>query len=140
MVTSSTTTGKKDTSTTKADLRDRTSKFAHNARIFVRKTPRTLASLGDCRNLVRSSGGLGASYIDADSAGSRYEFLRCIGDCRRQSRQSSHWLALLEGDLEERSEEMRCSLVKESGELERIFGAIIGKTISNAKQKAAEEK
>ena len=83
MVTSSTTTGKKET---KADLRDRTSKFAHNARIFVRKTPRTLASLGDCRNLVRSSGGLGASYIDADDAGSRNEFLRCISDYRRQSR------------------------------------------------------
>lgn len=119
----------------KADLRGRTSTFARDARTFIRKTPRTLASLSDCRNLVRSSGLLGASYIDADESGSREEFLRNMGNCRRQSRQSAHWLALLEGDLEERSEEMREGLLKEAGELERIFGAIIGKTLANARAK-----
>ncbi|MDD5469893.1 MAG: hypothetical protein PHO92_03820, partial [Candidatus Peribacteraceae bacterium] len=122
-----------------ADLRGRTSTFARDARTFIRKTPRTLASLSDCRNLVRSSGLLGASYIDADESGSREEFLRNMGNCRRQARQSAHWLALLEGDLEERSEEMREGLLKQAGELERIFGAIIGKTIANARAKNQKE-
>jgi hypothetical protein len=116
-----------------AELRDRTTRFAREARSFVRKTPRTLASLGDCRNLIRSSGLLGASYIDADEAHSREEFLRCMGNCRRQSKQSTHWLTLLDGDLEERSEEMRVGLIKEAGELERIFGAIVGKVIAKAR-------
>jgi len=127
--------GKTDLSARKADLRDRTSHFARDTRVFVRKTPRTLASLGDCRNLIRASGAVGASYIDADESGSREEFLRSMGNCRREARRSGHWLTLLEGDLEERSEEMRQNLLSEAGELERIFGAIIGKTIANARAK-----
>lgn len=134
----SSSTGKSATADRNAALRTRTSTFARDARTFIRKTPRTLSSLGDCRNLVRSSGLLGASYIDADESSNRSEFVRNMGNCRRQVRQSTHWLTLLEGDLEERSEEMRNDLLKEAEELERIFGAIIGKTIANARAKKAE--
>jgi|GEM_PF-1607016 len=133
-----TTEKKSDVAARKADLRNRASSFARDTRAFVRKTPRTLASLGDCRNLVRASGAVGASYIDADESGSREEFLRSMSNCRREARRSAHWLALLEGDLEKRSEKMRHDLLTEAGEMERIFGAIIGKTISNARQQAVE--
>jgi len=138
MTSPTSTTGTASSAKRNADLRDRTSAFARDARGFVRKTPRTLASLSDCRNLIRSTGLLGASYIDADEAGSREEFLRCMGNCRRQSRQSAHWLTLLDGDLDERSEDMRQRLLKESGELERIFGAIVGKVLSKVRQGNAE--
>ena len=119
------------------DLRKRTCAFARDARAFVRKTPRTIASLGDCRYLVKTSGAIGSSYIDADDANSRQDFLRSIFDCRKQSRLSSHWLSLLEGNLEERAEDSRAALAKEAGELEKIFGAIIGKVV--AKKKAQGE-
>jgi hypothetical protein len=134
MTTSTSSTTGSAATAQRTDLRDRTSAFAREARSFVRKTPRTLASLGDCRNLIRSTGTLGASYIDADEAGSREEFLRCMGNCKRQARQSTHWLTLLEGDLDERSEDMRSHLIKEAGELERIFGAIVGKVLAKARQ------
>lgn len=113
-----------------AQLHERCTTFAQNARSFVRKTPRTLTSLGDCRQLVRSSGFVGSNYISADSAASKHEFVSRIGDSRREARQCSHRLQLLDSNLEEASEKMRSSLLKEAGALENIFGAIIGKTLS----------
>ncbi|MFA7681705.1 MAG: hypothetical protein WCX61_01610 [Candidatus Peribacteraceae bacterium] len=135
MVTTTSTTGT-SARTQRAALRKRTRAFAKEARSFVRKTPRDLASLSDARNLIRSSGFVGASYIDADEAADGREFLRRIGDCRRQSKLSVHWLELLEGNLEERSEESRASLAKEAAELERIFGAIIGSVLKKKREEA----
>lgn len=130
------TTSSSSHTTGHCDLADRTSVFARNARAFVRKTPRTLASLGDCRQLIRSTGAVGSAYIDADSADSRDSFLRAIFDCRTQAKQAQHWLKLLDDGLDERSEELRGSLLKEAGELERIFGAIVKKVLEKNKAKA----
>lgn len=118
------------------DLSDRTSVFAKNARAFVRKTPRTIASLGDCRQLVKTTGAIGNAYIQADTADSRDGFLRSIFDCRTQSKQAQHWLKLLDDGLDERSEELRSQLLQEATELERIFGAIVKTTLSKNKAKA----
>ena len=140
MTTSKSSTTGKGTKVKYPDLHKRTRSFARDTREFVRKTPRTIASLGDCRYLIKTSGAIGSSYIDADDANSGHEFMRSIFDCRKQSRLSSHWLSLLEGNLEERSEEARAALAKESEELERIFGAIIGKVVSKRKAANEEEK
>src|SRR3989344_9518014 len=118
----------------KADLLQRTTRFAKEVRTFVRKTPRTIASLGDCRRLVYASGAIGANYISADEAPTRSDFLRQIGDCRKEAKQSVHWLELLDANLEEGSETMRSNLLGEAQELQKIFGAIVVKTLSNAKK------
>ena len=128
MPTTSTTTGP-------AQLRKRTCGFACDARAFVRRTPRTLASLGDSRQLIKSSGEIGAAYIEADEAPSRQDFLRYIGAARKSAKLSAHWLNLLAGNLEKRSEDARAVLAKEAEELERVFGAIIGKTLAKGTAK-----
>ena len=112
------------------DLRERTREFAQNTRGFLRRTPRTIVSMGDCRQLLRASGSIGASYIDASDAPGREIFLRCMSDCRRHARLTTHWLELMGGDLEERSEQSRQDLLTEAHELERIFGAIVGKVLT----------
>lgn len=122
----------------RAELHERARNFAKVSRTFVNKTPRTISSMGDCRQLIKSSGAIGAHYIEADEAPSRDLFLRCIHACRRDAKHSAHWLELLDNNLEERSEEQRQQLQAEAKDLERIFGAIIGKTLSNAKKKAEE--
>ena len=144
MVTSSSSTGPTSRSASREKqeaLLERTTQFAKDARSFVRKTPRTIASMGDSRRLIYASGAIGAHYISADEAGTRQEFLRKISDCRKESKHSLHWLQLLDSNLEESSEKMRVSLQTEAEELERIFGAIVGKTIANAKkaEQSAEE-
>ncbi len=108
-------------------LRERARSFAKDVRSFVRKTPRTIASLGDCRQLVRASGFIGAYYINAGEAPSKEDFLFGIRGCRREAKQSAHWLNLLDSNLEEKSEGMRRDLLKEASELERIFSAILQK-------------
>ena len=109
-------------------LLDRTVVFANMARTFVSSVPKTIASMGDCRRAVRSSGEIGAAYISADSATDRDEFAQYVRTCQREARQSRHWLRLLDVNLDELSKEIHDDLVQEATELETIFGAIIAKT------------
>jgi len=116
------------------DLAKRTGKFAYEARAFVRRKPKTIASLGDCRRLVRASGEIGSSYLRADQAMSKEEFLLGMASCCKEARQAGHWLRLLDDNLDEKCKTMHAGLVQESTELEKIFGAIVQKV--RAKKKA----
>ena len=53
------------------DLEDRTLKFAKQIRSFVTKLKNTPANIEDRRQLIRSSGSIGANYIEANEALSR---------------------------------------------------------------------
>ena len=48
------------------DLEDRTFAFAKRARAFVRKLKKTVGNIEDTRQLIRSSGSVGANYIEAN--------------------------------------------------------------------------
>lgn len=118
------------------DLRKRTATFAKNTRSFVHKTPRTMATLSDFRQLAKSSGFLGKHYLQACNAEDTNGYLKHIITCRDEARYASHWLDVVGGELEEKSEKMRSALLKESSELEKIFGAIINKVVSKKKANA----
>jgi len=45
------------------DLEDRTLKFAKNVRFFVAKLSKTTANFEDGKQVIRSSGSIGANYI-----------------------------------------------------------------------------
>jgi len=129
-----TTTSSTPTHTTgQRDLAERASKFAYDARSFVRRTPKTIASMGDCRRLVRSSGEIGSSYLHADNAPSKEAFVQYITACCREARQAGHWLHLLDGNLDDKTEKIHGKLVQEASELEKIFGAILYKVRNKKK-------
>ncbi len=48
------------------DLEDRTLKFAKNVRSLVKKLRKTVGNIEDGKRLVRSSGSVGANYIEAN--------------------------------------------------------------------------
>ncbi len=100
------------------DLADRTFKFAQACRIFVKELPRSLQTIEDGKQLVRSSGSVAANYIEANEALSRKDFVMRIKICRKEAKESILWLRLLEADQK---------LVQEATELMKIFGAIIEK-------------
>ena len=50
------------------DLEDRTFEFAKASRAFVKKLPRTIANIEDAKQLIRSSGSIGANYIEANES------------------------------------------------------------------------
>jgi four helix bundle protein len=111
------------------DLEERTLKFAGRVRDFVKKLPKTMAALEDSRQLIRSSGSVGANYIEANESLSKKDFVMRIKICRKEAKESKYWLCLLK-PLDEGSEVdiERQMLIGESNELTSIFGAILRKS------------
>jgi len=107
------------------DLGERTKKFAKRVREFVKNIPRTLANLEDGKQLIKSSGSVGANYIEAEEALSKKDFAMRAKICRKEAKESRYWLELIEseGQIEEQE-----SLIKEAIELTKIFGSIVEKS------------
>jgi len=109
------------------DLEDRTLEFARRVREFIRMVPKNLISNEDSRQVVRSSGSVGANYIEANEALSKKDFLMRIKICRKEAKESRYWLRLLnQPDVKPKA--LRKHLENESQELTNIFGAILRKS------------
>ncbi len=106
----------------KFDLEERTKIFAKRIREFVRELPKGEIFYEDINQLVRSSGSVGANYIEANESLSKKDFVMRVKICRKEAKESIYWLGLI---AQERAEKQ--GLIKEATELMRIFGAIITK-------------
>ncbi len=115
--------------TKKYDLEDRCLTFAKRTRDFVMKLPKSISNLEYGKQLLRSSGSVGANYIEANESLGRKDFFMRIKICRKESKESDYWLSLVEPDQKEAME--RDSLIQESVELRKIFGAISEKSKSS---------
>src|SRR6056297_3049529 len=82
-------------STKKYDLEDKTFEFAKKVRAFVKQLSRDLGNIEDCKQLVRSSGSVGANYIEANEALSKKDFLMRIKICRKEAKESAYFLRLI---------------------------------------------
>lgn len=111
--------------TPKFTLAKRTAALAKDVRILVKQIPRTISSMEDMKQLVRSSGSVAANYIEADEAVSRDDFLYRLRLCKKESKESILWLDLLAVPENLLPETKR--LTQECMELVRIFQAIITK-------------
>src|SRR6266536_4268315 len=80
----------------KFDLEDRTFQFAKQVRAFIKTVPRTLANNEDARQLIRSSGSLGANYIEANEPLSKKDFRMRVKISRKESKESRFFLRLLD--------------------------------------------
>lgn len=115
-----------DENSKRFDLEDRTFAFAKRSRALVKKLPKTIGNIEDARQLVRSSGSVGANYIEANESLSKRDFILRIKICRKEAKETRYWLRLIEAtdhiDIE------RDALVQEAQELMNIFGAIVRKS------------
>lgn len=109
------------------DLEDRTYQFAKDVRTFVKTLPRTLGNEEDARQLIRSSGSVGANYIEANESLSKKDFVMRIKISRKEAKESRYWLRLLDLTADASLEKHRATLVQEATELMSIFGAIVRK-------------
>ncbi|NLF08789.1 MAG: four helix bundle protein, partial [Pirellulaceae bacterium] len=66
---------------------------------------------------------VGANYCEADDAGSKKEFRYRISICKRESRETKHWLRMIAAAAPEQKDEAR-RLWREAQELNLIFSAI----------------
>ena len=88
---------------------------------------KTTGNIEDGKQLIRSSGSVGANYIEANEALNKKDFIMRIKICRKEAKESRYWLSLL--DIQNPvHEDQRKSLAKEATELTNIFGAILRKS------------
>jgi len=110
------------------DLEDRTFEFARRVRAFVKRLPRTVCNREDVKQVVRSSGSVGANYIEANESLGKKDFRMRIRISRKESKETRYWLRLLDTQEGSTLNTERDKLVQESTELMRIFGAILKKS------------
>ncbi|MFQ5799124.1 MAG: four helix bundle protein [Bacteroidota bacterium] len=77
------------------DLEQRTFTFAKNVALFCRRLARTTSNLEYSKQLIRSSGSIGANYIDANESLGKKDFLMRIKVSRKESKESAYWLRLI---------------------------------------------
>ena len=109
------------------DLEERTLKFAKEVIRFTNLLPKNIANTEMIKQVIRSSGSIGANYIEANELLGKKDFVMRIRICRKESKETIYWLKLVE--LTNGSNEIiRESLIKEATELMKIFGAILVKS------------
>ncbi len=107
------------------DLEERTLKFAKMVREFVKRLPRSLSNLEDSKQLIRSSGSIGANYIEANESLAKKDFLMHVRIARKEAKETRYWLELIDCGVDN---EVRLGLLKEATELMMIMSAIMRKS------------
>ncbi len=108
------------------NLEERTFLFAKDCRILLKKLPRTIQTIEDGKQLVRSSGSVGANYIEANESLSKKDFYYRIKICRKEAKESNYWLSLLKVCNPEFENDITV-LIQEATELKKIFSSILEK-------------
>jgi four helix bundle protein len=106
------------------DLEERAFQFAWRVRKLVKRLPKTAGNFEDGKQLIRSSGSVGANYIEANESLGEKDFLLHIKISRKEAKESQYWLRLLDLETCPELEGERCLILQEAKELMLIFGAI----------------
>lgn len=110
------------------DLEERTFEFARDVRLFIKVLPKTIANIEDSKQLVKSSGSVGANYREANEKLSKKDFLLRMKISRKEAKESVYWLRLIDSTnyLPNTQEAQR--LLNEAIELKKILSSIIDKS------------
>ena len=109
--------------TKRFDLEDRTLAFARSVIGYTKTSAKTISNVEVIKQLIRSSGSVGANYIEANESLSKRDFLMRIKICRKEAKETRYWLNLLDAA----EDPARAKLIQESTELMKIFGSIVTK-------------
>lgn len=112
----------------KYDLEERTAQFAEKIIDLVKTIQATAVNSKIISQLVGASGSVGANYCEATEAESKKDFIHKIGICKKETKETRHWLRLLARSNPENKQELRKHW-QEAQELLLIFS----KTVSSAK-------
>lgn len=108
------------------DLEERTAKFGEETIRFCRSLPKSELTRRIIDQLVGCATSVGANYCEADDAESPKDFKHKIGICKKESRESKHFLRMSAVAVPEKANEAR-KLWVEAKELNLIFNAIYKK-------------
>jgi four helix bundle protein len=105
------------------DLEERTARFGEANIDFAKTIPQNPLTNRIISQLVGAGTSVGANYVEADDAVSKKEFLKSIGTCRKEARETKHFLRMAVRALPELKPQAR-TLWLEAKELHLIFSKI----------------
>jgi four helix bundle protein len=105
------------------DLEERTARFGEEIIDFAKTIPQGAVTNRIISQLVGAATSVGANYVEADDAVSKKEFLLRIGTCRKEARETKHFLRMTVRAVPELKLQAR-KLWMEAKELNLIFSKI----------------
>ena len=105
------------------DLEERTARFGEAVIDFVKTIPQNAITNRLISQIVGAATSVGANYLEADDAVSKKEFLKNIGTCRKEARETKHFLRMIVRAVPDLKPEAR-KLWTEARELNLIFSKI----------------
>lgn len=110
----------------KYNLEERTAVFGEKVLRFCNKVQKDTISIPLINQVVKSSTSIGANYCEADDAESKLDFKHKIGICKKESRETKHFLRMFLVIFPKHQDEIN-KLWNEARELNLIFNSIYNK-------------
>jgi four helix bundle protein len=110
----------------KYDLEERTARFGESIIRFCREIPGNTITNPLISQLISAATSVGANFAEADDAESKKDFRHKIGICKKEARESKHFIRMMVAAVPNSKEDAR-ALWKEAKELHLIFNAIFKK-------------
>ena len=107
----------------KYDLEERTAKFGESVINLCKNISKSVITNPILNQLIKCATSVGANYSEADDSESKADFKHKIGICKKESRESKHFLRMLavaEPDFRDRI----AIIWQEAKELNLIFNSI----------------
>jgi four helix bundle protein len=105
------------------DLDERTARFGEMVIEFAKTIPQNPVTNRIIAQLIGAGTSVGANYVEADDAVSKRDFLKSIGTCRKEARETKHFLRMAVRAVPELKPEAR-KIWMEARELHLIFSKI----------------
>jgi four helix bundle protein len=105
------------------DLKERTAPFGEALIDFARMIPQDAVTNRIVSQLAGAATSVGANYVEADDAVFKKGFLKSIGTCRKEARETKHFLQMIVRAVPELKPQAR-TLWLEAKELHLIFSRI----------------
>ncbi|MCK5475625.1 MAG: four helix bundle protein [Candidatus Pacebacteria bacterium] len=106
------------------NLEERTALFGENIIEFCKSIKQDNINKSILNQLIRSGTSVGANYCEADGAESGKDFRHKIAICKKEAKETKHWLRMLTKTNPEKLSECRI-LWKEAQELTLILSSIL---------------
>ena len=111
------------------DLEERTFQFTKNVCHFTKRLKKTTSNFEYTKQVIRSSGSVGANYIEANEGLGKKDFIMRIRISRKESKESAYWLRLIVETNEPDIKTEGLTLYNEAIELKKIFSSILLKSV-----------
>jgi four helix bundle protein len=105
------------------DLEERMARFGEASIDFAKTITQNPVTSRIITQLVGAGTSVGANYVEADDAVPKKEFLKCIGTCRKEARETKHFLRMIVRAVPKLKQQAR-TLWLEAKELYLIFSKI----------------